>query len=548
MRTQFGNSCTAGILGLGLLIGGSLAAAENEGSADLEQAIEMHLSALSAADRGKVINLCQSTLDKGLSQKQEQACKRLLFSSLLRRARPVAYPLAVINIETEYVSPRFSEPGTKSWRAAVKDVERAVAIDPKHPEAQLLMGRLQWCFRGGDREKARQAIDEAIHLAGDDVEIKAKALGLRADMRNNPEDRLADLSEAITLAPKNKQLLHLRGMLYLRLHKPDKALADFDGATKPGDDSVLVGRAQALEAMKRYREARDCYSRLVGLMPDSFIPLLFRGRMSGLAGEYQQGLDDANRALAMKPDEPYGLVLRASALTQLGRAQDALPDINRALALQPHSTDVIGLWAAITEKAGKSTSTIRELRQKVEVNPNDAATWLQLGLLYAGQRQMGKAIDALTAVLDLGRHPGFALQQRGHIYSELRMRKEALADFQRALTFDPDNSYLLSSLAWFMATSPEPELRDGKKAIELASRACELTNCQDACVLSTLAAAFAENGDFQTARTWSEKSLEIADEALELDGKPVKELLRKELACYEKGEPYREALSPPEGK
>ena len=55
---------------------------------------------------------------------------------------------------------------------------------------------------------------------------------------------------------------------------------------------------------------------------------------------------------------------------------------------------------------------------------------------------------------------------------------------------------MLNNLAWLLATSPEEGIRDGKRAIELAEKACEETEWQDAHIISTLAAGYAETGNF----------------------------------------------------
>ena len=62
-----------------------------------------------------------------------------------------------------------------------------------------------------------------------------------------------------------------------------------------------------------------------------------------------------------------------------------------------------------------------------------------------------------------------------------------------------------------LATSPDDKLRNGSRAIELATKAAELTEYKAAYILSTLAAAYAETGDFQTAIKWSSKAVEIGD-------------------------------------
>jgi tetratricopeptide (TPR) repeat protein len=526
MRIRCGDLCR--LFGLVFILSTPAVCAESDGEADLGRAIEAKLSANTAAEFGVVIDLCQSALDKGLEQDRATFCKELLVATLLQRAETTSELASDI------------APPAAEWAAAIKDVERAAELDPQGPEPKLLLGKL--LIRKGDPDEARRALDQAIRLAKDDFDIKVEALQLRVGL-GDFDDSVKCLSEAIdsavtgpdapTLVPL---LLRLRGDLYLRRNVADKALADFDAVIAlEGDDTAIhYSRALALEALKRFDEARESYSYIVKQMPGQVFPLLLRARASYLAGDYQQVLEDATRVLEIDPDEPFGLMSRASALAATGRHREALQDVNRALALQPGSTDFIGIWAMVTQAAGKSKSAIKELHQRVEADPEDADAWLQLGLLYAAQRRMGKAIDALGEVVELQQHRAFALHRRGDIYLELGMRTEAIASYEEALRFDQDNGGVLNNLAWTLATAPEQELRDGKRALELALKACELTSYAQAHILSTLAAAYAECGDFEAARTWSQKSLDAGDDTL-------KEQLRKELASYERDEPVRDS-------
>ena len=58
-----------------------------------------------------------------------------------------------------------------------------------------------------------------------------------------------------------------------------------------------------------------------------------------------------------------------------------------------------------------------------------------------------------------------------------------------------------------MATCPEAKYRDGGKAVESATRACELTKWKSSEFLNTLAAAYAESGDFDAAVTWQTRAI-----------------------------------------
>jgi len=61
--------------------------------------------------------------------------------------------------------------------------------------------------------------------------------------------------------------------------------------------------------------------------------------------------------------------------------------------------------------------------------------------------------------------------------------------------------------------------------VELATRACELSGWSDGPSLSTLAAAYAEVGQFQEATRWAEQALEFTPDK----DKPA---LRLELEAY----------------
>jgi hypothetical protein len=69
---------------------------------------------------------------------------------------------------------------------------------------------------------------------------------------------------------------------------------------------------------------------------------------------------------------------------------------------------------------------------------------------------------------------------------------------------------ILNNLAWQLATSPDPKIRDGIQAVQLAQRACEQTHFEKTVFLGTLAAAYAEAGKFDDAIATAERACNLA--------------------------------------
>ena len=153
-----------------------------------------------------------------------------------------------------------------------------------------------------------------------------------------------------------------------------------------------------------------------------------------------------------------------------------------------------------------------------------------------------------------------ALRGRGDARLSTGEHKEAVADYEEALKLGyetrklqeeesmeliPIDDGVLNNLAWVLATSPKDDVRDGDRAIELATEAAEITEFKQAHILSTLASGYAESGDFEKAIEWIEKAIEVnrqvGEEAVNKSATDEqKASLQKEFESYKEGKPWRE--------
>ncbi|MFL5242524.1 MAG: hypothetical protein ACJ8FY_10485 [Gemmataceae bacterium] len=126
--------------------------------------------------------------------------------------------------------------------------------------------------------------------------------------------------------------------------------------------------------------------------------------------------------------------------------------------------------------------------------------------------------------------------QVGSFESEgMKGSAKAIMDFKEAIRLYPDTSCTYGKFAWLLATCPEQSVRDGERAIQMATKACELTEWEDCQELAVLAAAYAEAGQFGEAERYQMKALEDpAYHGLAGDG------FRQRLELYKQKKPYRD--------
>jgi len=111
---------------------------------------------------------------------------------------------------------------------------------------------------------------------------------------------------------------------------------------------------------------------------------------------------------------------------------------------------------------------------------------------------------------------------------------DAQARFDDLIRRYPDLVRAHQFRALILAACPDPNLRDGQRAIAAATRAADLSDWKDPLVLSTLAAAYAEAGDFESAIQWEQRALEMFA-AVGINQNPDDD----RMSLYTAGKPFR---------
>jgi tetratricopeptide (TPR) repeat protein len=525
--------------------------ADEPGLEDLNEATRLKVAAERIDDLGAVIDRLDAALEKGLEKENADFARQMLVSTLMQRATTFAE--AILKLSAQSQDARAALQAMRFRQLALNDLQRVVDTDAKQWEAHMMMGRLQ-ALPMGDPGAARRAFTTVIDADDTPAEDRAEALALRSAVQRDPERQMADMNRAVELQPEKPDYHRLRAQYRYTKEKFDEALADIDRAIKLDENHVSSHelRGMILLGMQRFDDALAAFDRAGELEPDSAMPYQRRSQLFRQQGDLNKAAEQLSKAIEISPDSIVLLLLRAGVYVELKDYDKALADIEQAIRIQPQVLQPHLMRAEIYAVTDRIDKAIEDLERLTQLAPGQPLVLTQLATFYMIANKPRKAIEPLSQVIKLDPDDVRAIRLRGDAYLNVGQHADAITDFNRALELqdEPDDG-LLNNFAWVLATSPDDEQRDGKRAIELATRADEATNYETPHILSTLAAAYAETGDFDRALVWSQKAVEVSQKAIdaatdeEERAKLQKdhEQLAKEVESYRQKKPWRERQS-----
>ena len=257
---------------------------------------------------------------------------------------------------------------------------------------------------------------------------------------------------------------------------------------------VLFQKGEIDEAVSHYRIT-------LNLQPDFWDADYNLGTALLKKGEVDEAIAYCTRAVTIAPNDPDAQVALGNSLAQKERVDDAIAHYKKALAIRPDYFIAHYALGHIFLEKGEIDAAVFHSRAAVSIQPQNA--------------------DAHTNL-------AVAFDEKGQI-------AEAIKQYEQALEISPQSVAAENNLAWLLATNPDASIRHRDRALELATRANQLSGGGNATVLRTLAAAYANAGQFSRAVEVGQLALSLTDRE-----SPLAKALQQEIAGYQAGLPYRE--------
>ncbi len=397
---------------------------------------------------------------------------------------------------------------------------KAIALNPESLGAQVALGNIY--LQQNQLAEAQRCFLEGLRL---DRNSAAASFGLAqiALSQKNYADAVGLFQKTLALAPEANAVHYPLALAYRALGLTDEANRHLQRRGSVG----VVAKDPLIEELESRKQGE--------------VVLLLRGKTAFQARRFREAAELFLQAAEADPGSSRARVNAGAALAAMGDAEGAEKQIRLALEIAPDDFTANFNLGVLARGRGEVQTSLNLLQKAVDLAPGDEGGHLELGKSLLASGNPDGAKKEFEIALGINR----ANEEARLLYVQTLISEGNFGEAKKRLEEEhskfPSDGRTAFALAKILAACPDPTLRDGKTALELALRVFNASNTVGHAQL--VAEAFAELGNCEKAAEWIDSTLKAVNGAEGLDPS-LADRLRVSLIRYRQGPPCRPAADP----
>ena len=242
---------------------------------------------------------------------------------------------------------------------------------------------------------------------------------------------------------------------------------------------------------------------------------LSRGKIAFEAQRYAEAADEFRKAVTAKPGSVTARVNLGAALTQTGDLDGAVEQFEEALRIEPGKANAHYNLAVILAGQNKHDRSIAHARSALTAEPNDVNARFLLAQELKKSGNVDEALSEYSRVVQADPGNESALLEQVKLQYRKGQVKQALDALEKSHAQYPKRGQTVLLLAYILAASPQLDLRNGARALDLAQRVFNSSPAPQHGALVAL--TFAELGRCSEAGEWQRRMIAAAGQARNAD-------------------------------
>lgn len=226
----------------------------------------------------------------------------------------------------------------------------------------------------------------------------------------NYNGAIADLTEAIRLAPKNVYAYFNRGIAKSYLGQYTDAIADWNEAIRLNPDfaSAYVNRGFLKGELGQYIAAIADFNTAIRLKPNVAVAYFYRGLMKDNLKQYADAIKDFDTVILLDPNDPGAYNNRGTAKFELEQYAAAIADWDTTIRLKQDYAEAYFNRGLAKGKLGRHTAAIADFDDVIRLKPNNIFAYFNRGLAKSMLGRTWEAKQDLQTALRLAEKAGDA--------------------------------------------------------------------------------------------------------------------------------------------